>query len=324
MSNQQLRTIGQTPIQVTPVAMGCWPIAGMTSLDVNDDDSVATLRAAVENGINFFDTAYCYGADGESERLIQRALGDRRDSIVIATKGGIAWDVDGQRVLDGRPETLRRHCEESLLRLSTDRVDLLYQHGPDPNVPVEESAGELRRLLDEGKTRSVGVSNYNVDQLQRFHSECEVSAVQPHYNMLQREIEDDILPWCEKHEASAMIYWPLMKGLLAGKLARGHQFDPKDGRAKYPMFQGEAWQKNQDFVDVLRGIADEAGRTVSQLVVNWTIHRPGITSALCGAKRASQIEETSGAMGWTLTDDQRQRIDDAITARGTQASRGAV
>ncbi|WP_417740385.1 aldo/keto reductase [Rosistilla oblonga] len=324
MSATELRPLGQTDIRVSPVAMGCWPIAGMTSLEVNDPDSLATLDAAFDAGINFFDTAYCYGANGESERLIGRGLGNRRDQIVIATKGGIAWDADGQRVQDASPATLRRQCDESLQRLGTDRVELLYLHGPDPNVPVAESAGELKRLMDAGKTRSVGVSNFNVEQLEEFHAVCPISAVQPHFNMLQQEITHDILPWCEANGASAIIYWPLMKGLLAGKLSRDHQFAPGDGRAKYPMFQGEEWQKNQDFVDALRQLAIEIGRTVSDVVINWTIHHPGITAALCGAKRPYQISETAAALSWRLSADQRARIDQAIADRGPAAGRSAV
>ncbi len=296
----------------------------MTSLDVNDADSLKTLRAAVDTGINFFDTAYCYGANGESERLIARALADDRDSIVIATKGGIHWNADGSREFDASPSTIRRECDASLRRLKTDHVDLLYLHAPDPGVPLAESAGAFRSLLDAGKTRSVGVSNFDVDQLDAFHAECPISAVQPPYNMLQREIEAEIVPWCRERGASIIVYWPLLKGLLAGKLARDHVFREGDGRAKYPMFQGAEWNKNQDFIDDLRSIAEDVGKTVAQLVVNWTIHQPGITAALCGAKRVDQIEETAGAMGWKVDEAASRRIDEALQRRGSPISQSAV
>lgn len=318
------RTIGTTSIEVTPVAMGCWPIAGMTSIDVNRDDSLRTLRAALDSGINFFDTAYCYGAHGESERLIAEALGTRRDEIVIATKAGIHWDDAKVRHFDGRPERILEEFKQSLERLNTDRVELLYHHAPDPAVDVAESARAFREILDAGKALSIGVSNYSVEQMEAFQKVCPISAVQPYYNMLQREIEQDILPWCQQHQVSVMCYWPLMKGLLAGQLARDHVFAPDDGRRKYPMFHGEEWEKNQDFVDVLRKIAEEAGRTVSQVVINWTIHRPGITVALCGAKRAYQIEETAGAMGWQLAPEHVNQINEAIQQRGPIVSKAAV
>lgn len=320
----ELRTIGRTGLGITPVAMGCWPITGITSIDVSEEQSLATLRAAFDAGINFFDTAYSYGYDGESERMIARALGPHRDEIVIATKGGLHWDSNRRQVKDARPETLRRECDESLRRLATDRVELYYLHAPDPNVPVAESAGALKELLAAGKVLSVGVSNFTVEQMEEFARVCPISACQPHYNMLQREIEAGVLPWCVAHGVSAIVYWPLMKGLLAGKLGRDHVFDPKDGRRKYPMFQGDEWRKNQDFLDRLRPIAAETGRSLAQVVINWTIQRPGITAALCGAKRPDQIRDNAAAMEWTLTPEQIARIDRAIAERGPIASRAAV
>lgn len=318
------RQLGNTDIFVTPVAMGCWPIAGMTSVHVNDSDSLATLKAALESGINFFDTAYCYGPDGESERLIARQLGSRRADIVIATKGGVHWNADGTRGQDARPATLKRECERSLIRLATDHVDLLYLHAPDPTIPVTESAGAMRELMAAGKTRAVGASNLDVAQMAAFHAVCPLAAVQPPFNMLQRQIEDDILPWCEYNNVSAIIYWPLMKGLLAGKLPRDHVFESRDGRAKYPMFQGDEWQRNQDFLDDLRLVADDLGRTVAQVVVNWTIHRHGITAASCGAKRAHQIQETAGAMDWQLSAEHLAQIDAALDRRGVPTVKNPI
>lgn len=319
-----LRRLGATDMFVSPVALGCWPIAGMTSVDVNDTDSLATLAAALDVGVNFFDTAYGYGANGESERLIAKALSDRRDDVVIATKCGMHWNEQVERTFDARPATIQRQCDESLRRLNTDRVELLYLHAPDPNVDVAESAGAMQELLEAGKARSIGVSNFDVRQLASFHAVCPITAFQPPYNMLQRDIERDTLPWCRERSISVVNYWPLMKGLLAGKLSREHVFPAEDGRAKYPMFQGDEWQKNQDFLDVLRSLAAEIGRSVAQIVINWTLQQPGITAALCGAKRAYQIRETAGAMDFTLSAEQLQRIAQAITARGPVVTRPAV
>jgi aryl-alcohol dehydrogenase-like predicted oxidoreductase len=311
----QNRPLGKTDIRVSSVALGCWPIAGMTSSGVTDENSIATIHACFELGINFLDTAYMYGVNGESEKLIARALGNRRGEMVIATKGGLHWE-GGRRVPDGRPATLRRECEESLRRLGTDRVELYYLHAPDPNVPVRESAGELKRLLTEGKTRAVGVSNVTLAQLEEFVAECPLSAYQPVYNMLQRGIEADTLPWCREHDVSVLVYWPLLKGLLAGGLRRGDVLPEGDNRRKYRMFQGDEWQKNQDLVDQLRAVAEDAGRTVAQVVIAWTIQQPGITVALCGAKRPDQIRDNAGAVGWELTQSQLAAIDRALADRG--------
>lgn len=324
MLNLERRLIGKTSIAISSVAMGCWPIAGMTSLDVNEADSLATLRAAHENGINFLDTAYCYGIDGLSERLIAKAFASNRDDVVIATKCGIHWTSPTDREQDARPDTIRREFEESLRRLATDRVELLYLHAHDDRTPIAEIASEMAGFVREGKALSIGVSNLKLDQIREFHAVCPLSAVQPPYNMLQRGIENEIVPWCQENGVSLMVYWPLMKGLLAGKLARDYQFKPGDGRAKYPMFQGDEWLKNQDFIDELRSIADGIGKTVSQVVVNWTIHQPGITAALCGAKRPAQIAENAGAMGWKLSEHDFARIDVALKRRGQALTRGAV
>ena len=318
-----LRQLGQSDIHVSSVALGCWPITGMTTLHATEEKSLKTIRAAIDNGINFLDTAYAYGINGESEQMIGRIVRDIRDDVVIATKGGIHRVGKGQDY-DARPETIRRECDESLLRLNTDRVELYYLHAPDPDTPISATAGAISELIESGKVLTAGASNLSVEQLAEFHAICPLSAVQPHYNMLQREIEDDLVPWCVERSISLCVYWPLMKGLLAGKLARDHVFEEGDGRAKYPMFQGDEWQKNHDFLDDLRTIAADLGVTVSQLVVAWTMAQPGITSALCGAKRDWQIAETAAAMDISLDADVRTRLDNALIKRGPTVSRAAV
>jgi aryl-alcohol dehydrogenase-like predicted oxidoreductase len=311
------RPLANTGLQVSEVALGCWPIAGLTRPGITDAESIATIQACFELGVNHLDTAYMYGRFGESERLIAQAIGGRRDQMVIATKCGLHWSPERHNTHDARPATLRRECEESLLRLETDRVELLYLHAPDRNVPVRESAGELRRLLEEGKTRAVGASNLSLAQLEEFTAECPLAAFQPPYNMLMRHIETDTLPWCRRHNVAVLVYWPLMKGLLAGKIARDQVFGPDDSRHKYPMYQGEERRKNHDFVDRLQEIARTAGHNVVELVINWTIHQAGITVALCGARRPDQIRECAGGSGWQLTAEQIAQIDQALQERGT-------
>ncbi|HEX2474932.1 MAG TPA: aldo/keto reductase [Lacipirellulaceae bacterium] len=328
------RPLGGTDITVSPVALGCWPIAGVTTLDTNEADSIATIQACFDLGINHLDTAYVYGPRGESETLVGRAVAGRRDEMVIATKCGIHYEGSAMEN-DGRPERLRAECDESLRRLGTDHVELLYFHAPDENVPIEESAGALLALMQEGKTRSVGASNCTIEQLEAFSGVCPLTAVQMPYNMLQRDIERRTIPWCRERNIAVMVYWPLMKGILAGRLPRDHQFHDRDSRRNYPMYHGDEWQKNQDFVErlrvaaslrdadsVVRGSPDPAHTvTVAQLVINWTINQPGITSALCGAKRRWQIEELAGAMGWTLSGAQLAMIDAALAKRGAAVAK---
>jgi aryl-alcohol dehydrogenase-like predicted oxidoreductase len=326
MSNDtQLRPLGTSDIQISPVAFGAWPIAAVTSVDVNDADSIATIKAALASGVNFLDTAYCYGPAGESENLIRQALAELsaevRNEAVIATKGGIHYNAQRQQEQDARPETLFRECDESLARLGVDYVALYYLHAPDSKVPLAESAGAVARIVESGKAQLAGASNCSLEQLREFHAICPLSAVQLPYNMLQRDIEQDTMPWCREQGVSVTAYWPLMKGLLAGRLSRDVQLDERDARRKYPQYVGDEWEKNQAFVDVLRTLADEAGKTVAQVVINWTIRQPGLTAALCGAKRAWQIEETAGAMGWRLTPEQDAAIERAIAARGKAEAR---
>jgi aryl-alcohol dehydrogenase-like predicted oxidoreductase len=312
----EYRPLADTGLKISEISLGCWPIAGLTSPGTSEADSIATVLACFDLGINHLDTAYMYGRSGESERLIAKALGGRRHEMVIATKCGLHWTPDSHQTHDARPATLRRECEESLQRLETDRVDLLYLHAPDKTVPVAESAGELKRLLDAGKTRAVGASNLSLSQLNEFAAECPLAAFQPPYNMLMRGIEADVLPWCRDRGVAVLVYWPLMKGLLAGKITRDQVFGPNDSRSKYPMFLGEERRKNHDLIDRLQAIAQSAGRSVAELVINWTTHQPGITSALCGAKRPDQIIECAGGSGWRLSSEQLVQIDQALADRG--------
>lgn len=294
-------------------------MAGVHATDVNDVDSLATIRASIDLGVNFFDTAYCYGPNGESENLLRQALVGRRDEVIIATKGGIHYGPDGVQTQDARPETLLRECDESLRRLGTDRVELYYLHAPDPKVPVAESAGAVSQLMADGKVLAAGASNCNLAQIREFHAICPLTAVQLPYNMLQRDIEQETVPWCRDNNIAVVVYWALMKGLLAGRLNDLEQLPAVDARRKYPMYQGEEWEKNQDFVARIRQVAAACGRTVADVVMNWTIHQPGITVALCGAKRPSQIAETAAALGWQLSAEQMTTINDAIAARGKAA-----
>ena len=320
-TEQIQRPLGGTDLQVAPVSLGTWPMAGTTTLDVNDADSLDTIRACFDLGINFIDTAYCYGPNGESENLLRQALAERRDEIVLATKCGIHYDDAGVQTQDARPETIRTECDESLRRLGTDRVELYYLHSPDPAVPMAESAGAIRDLIAAGKVRYAGASNCQLRSARGIPCSLPAHrgaiAVQ-HVAARHRAANGSLVP---RAEISVVVYWALMKGLLAGRLTRQEQLATDDSRRNYPMYQGEEWEKNQAFVAQIREVAEACDRTVAQVVVNWTIHQPGITVALCGAKRPWQIEETAAAMRWQLAPEQNEKIAAAITTRGKAAAK---
>ncbi len=305
----QRRLLGSSNLRVGPVGFGCWPIAGVSSLGVNDADSLLTIHAALDAGCNFIDTAFSYGFDGEADKLLAQVLRDRRSEVVLASKVGSHYDAHRRRTVDGRPETLIGHAELALRRLGVEQVDVMYLHEVDPQVPIEASAAGIAEILARGWARYAGVSNVDAEQLCSFHRVCPVVVVQPPFNMLQQNKVLAIRELCIEHNIGLACYWVLMKGLLAGKLPRDHRFDPADRRLTYPIYQGQAWQQSQDLLDSLRGLASELGCSVAQLVIAWTVAQPGVTVALCGAKRATQIEETAAAMDLVLTPEVLRTID---------------
>jgi aryl-alcohol dehydrogenase-like predicted oxidoreductase len=310
------RRLGTSDLWVSPVGFGCWPLAGITSIVDSDAECIATIQAALDAGINFFDTAYSYGYAGESDALLKRALQGRRGDAIIASKVGLQWDSQRKRVLDARPATLLANAAEILQRLGVDYVDVMYLHTPDEQTPIEESAAAIQTIVDRGWAKYAAVSNVTPEQAERFQRVCPVIAVQPYFNMLQQEAVIGLRDFCRRHQVALVCYWVLMKGLLAGHLSRNHQFDPRDRRLNYEIFQGESWQRNQDFLDRLRTIAARQGCTVSQLVIAWTLAQPDITVALCGAKHPPQIADNAHAMYVQLDSDMLAEIDACIAQRG--------
>ncbi len=297
----------ESPLSVSPIALGCWPIAGVTTLGTDHQSSLDTVRQALDSGINFFDTAYSYGYDGEADLVLREALAGR-DDIVVASKVGMYFGSDRQRVTDGRPETLKLHAKEVLTRLGRDSVEILYLHLPDSNVPVADSAGAIAELIQEGVARHAGICNVNADELDAFTEVCPVIISQQPFNLLQQAAHSPAMQAAHDRAIPTAAYWVLMKGLLAGKLARDHVFDPQDRRLQYEIFQGDAWQRAQDVLDELRIIARDVSCSVSQLVIAWTLAHPLVTMCICGAKRPEQIRESAGAMRLSLTDNLIDRI----------------
>ena len=312
-------------LPVSSIALGCWPMAGITSIGTSPEQSEATLLAAVEAGVTHFDAAHAYGYDGEVERMIGRTLGPHRDRISVATKGGLVWherdpqrpDAKRAQSRDGRPETLRRQCDESLDRLGWDHVDVYYLHAPDPEVCISDSAGAIAELIAAGKARYAGVSNFTTrEQYDAFAAECPITLDQQPWNLLQRDAESGRVEFGQFHGAAMVAYWPLMKGLLAGRLGRDHKFDPKDSRQHYSVFREPNWSRTHDLLDRLRSLAASHRCTLVQLVLAATIRQPFLRGALVGAKRPGQITETAAAMHLDLPDAVFDEIDAATQDRG--------
>jgi aryl-alcohol dehydrogenase-like predicted oxidoreductase len=308
----ELRPIGTSDLLTSTVSLGCWPMAGITSLDVDTKNSLATIQAALEAGINHFDTAFSYGYDGESDRLLKQALGAQFDSVIVATKVGTHFDPNRKLVRDARPERLDFEVNAIRKRLDRDRLDLLYLHAPDGVTEIQKSAEALAGMVAKGIVRYVGLSNASLDETYRFASVIKPIVLQPPFNMLQPETLAGLRPYIDEHACGVASYWPLMKGLLAGAMQRDHVLAENDKRRTYPIFQGEAWHRAQDLLDVLRGMAQELNLTVPQLVVHWTLRQRGVTSVLCGAKRPTQILESASAMNIWLGDEQLLQIEQAI------------
>jgi len=310
--HSRLRRLGNSDLFVSPVALGCWPMAGISTLDVDDQQSIATIHAAIDAGINHFDTAFSYGYDGRSDRILRAALETRTEEVVIATKVGMHYDASHQRILDASPKRLRLEVDEIRRRLNRDVLELLYLHSPDAVTPIESSAEALAKFVEQGIVKHIGVSNVDADQTTRFSRVIRPVVIQPPFNMLQQDAVRSLLSFCNEQECGIACYWPLMKGLLAGKMARDHQFDPQDRRLTYSIFQGDSWQRAQDFLDTLRDISLELKTPIATIVIAWTLSQPGITTVLCGAKRPDQILESASAMLAQLSVEQIARIDQAI------------
>jgi len=318
----QARQLGSSDVKVSPVIFGAWAIGGWMWGGNEEQDSIDAIRAAIEHGVNTIDTAAIYGM-GHSEELVGRAIKGRRDQVVIATKCGMRWDSSEgsdpwqQQDNEGRPITIRRNakpgsianeCEQSLKRLGIDVIDLYQIHWPDTTTAVEDSMHAMSKLQEQGKIRAIGVSNYNVEWLRRAVKAAPVASLQPPYSLIQRKIEKDILPFCRSHDVGLIVYSPLERGLLTGKVTPDREFAPGDHRATHKYFTVENRKRVLAALEKIRPIADKHKASFAQLAINWTIHEPGITAALVGARNAEQAAHNAGAMNFTLTPDERAAI----------------
>jgi aryl-alcohol dehydrogenase-like predicted oxidoreductase len=301
--------LGRTGLDVSRVAFGTWQLGGDWG-SFDHDVAIAAIRRARDLGVTLFDTAQAYGF-GASEELLGRALraeldGDR-DSIIIATKGGIR---PPER--DASAAFLRQGVEQSLRHLGIDTIDVYQVHWPDPKVPAEETAGVLQEMVDEGKIRHVGVSNYDVPQMEAFAAVRPVEVLQPPYHLFRREIEKEILPYTRAHDIGVLAYSPLASGLLAGRIDEHTAFSEGDWRRHASAFSGEGLRRNIGVVRGLEALAGELGITLAQLAIAWVLAQPGVHVAIVGARRLASIEESARAADIELDGDALARIEEIV------------
>ena len=303
--------LGSSGLKVSPIAFGTWQLSPAWG-GYDEREATAAIRYAREHGVNFFDTAQAYGF-GESERALGRMLRDdldhRRDEVIIATKGGVRIDDRGARVRDSSPQWLRDGVEQSLEALGVDHIDLYQVHWHDAGTPLAETGEALQQMVDEGKIRHVGVSNFGSGQIDELSRTRPVETLQPPYAMLRREIEADILPYCAEHDIGVLIYGPLAHGLLTGTMSPGHEFGAGDWRARLSEFRGDDLARNLSVVERLGRFARERGYTVSQLAIAWTLANRAVHVAIVGSRSQKHIAESLGASEITLTPDDLAEID---------------
>jgi aryl-alcohol dehydrogenase-like predicted oxidoreductase len=312
--------LGMTDLKAFPVAFGTWQLGGDWG-DFDEREAIGAIRHARELGINLFDTAQAYGF-GASERLLGRALAGElrrnRDDVVIATKGGLRMTPDGL-TRDSSAAWLRFGVEQSLRALGVDYIDLYQVHWPDPLVPFPETAGALQQLVDEGKIRHAGVSNYSVAQMAAFARTRPAETLQPAYHLFRREIEDDVVPFVLEHDIGVLVYGPLAHGLLTGTMDERTTFAGDDWRRRSPLFRGGTFRRNLETMREIELFARERGRTVSQLAIAWTLANPAVDVAIVGARRAAHIEDSVGAADFELSDDDLFEIDRIMSGAVTVA-----
>lgn len=324
------KTLGTTELKVSVVGLGTWAIGGGAWWGATDDQvSIRAIQAAMDGGINLIDTAPVYGF-GRSEEVVGKAIKGKRDKVILATKCGLWWEdnrgapffeIDGRAVRRClRPETIVPEVENSLRRLGTDRIDLLQTHWqamePDP-TPIADTMACLLKLKAQGKIRAIGVSNATCAQMDEYRAAGVIDSCQPRYSMLDRAIEREVLPYCLKRNIATLVYSPLEQGLLSGKIGMDRQFSAQEHRNNIPWFKPEHRRKVLDLLAGWRDLTEKHRCTLSQLVIAWTVAQPGVTVALCGARKAEHAIENARAGSLTLDVAEISRMRKEVEALGT-------
>ena len=308
----ETRALGTQGLTVSAIGLGCMGMSAFYG-DRDDEESVRTIHRALDLGVTFLDTSDMYGPH-TNEQLVGRAIADRRDEVVLATKFGIRFDPEDptKRGIDGRPEYVRECIEGSLRRLGLDHVDLYYQHRVDPNTPIEETVGAMGELVSEGKVRYLGLSEAGPETLRRAMATHPISALQTEYSLWSRDPEEEILPTCRELGIGFVPYSPLGRGFLTGAIRSPDDLDEDDYRRYSPRFQGENFQKNLDMVATIEELAQRKGVTPAQLALAWVLAQGDDVAPIPGTKKVRRLEENVGAADVELTADELEEIAGAL------------
>jgi aryl-alcohol dehydrogenase-like predicted oxidoreductase len=316
----QKRRFGNTNLEVSAIGLGCMSMSFGYGPPGDKQEMISLLRAAVEQGVTFFDTAEAYGPF-TNEELVGEALEPFRDDVVIATKFGFKFDSNEQRGLDSRPEHIREVVEASHKRLRVDAIDLLYQHRVDPDVPIEDVAGAVKELIEEGKVRHFGLSEAGVQTIRRAHAVQPVTAVQSEYSLWWREPEAELLPALEELGIGFVPFSPLGKGFLTGKIDKNTTFDSSDFRNVVPRFDPEARKANRALVELLAEIAGRKDATPAQIALAWLLAQRRWIAPIPGTTKLERLEENIRAADLELTSDDLREIEDAASRITVQGAR---
>ncbi len=317
------RNLGNTDIKASAITLGTWAIGGWLWGGTHKKNAIAGIRKSIDMGVTSIDTAPVYGF-GVSESIVGEAIQGYRDKIQVFTKYGLRWNVsDGKFYFnsqdnEGNPMEIHKYagkqsvineCEESLRRLKIDYIDLYQIHWPDPTTPIAETMEAVEKLKKDGKIKAAGVSNYDASQMKEADETTYIAANQVPFSMIERDIEKELIPYCIDNSKSILAYSPLQRGLLTGKVTKDYKFNDGDHRTTHPSFQEPNLSYTHNFLEKIKPIAEKHNISLAQLVISWTIHHPGITTALVGARNEQQATENAQAADVKLADEETNMIN---------------
>jgi aryl-alcohol dehydrogenase-like predicted oxidoreductase len=308
------RKSGNTEMETTTIGFGSWAVGGSGWAagwgPQDDEESVGAIRRSLELGVNWIDTAAVYGL-GHSEEVVARALKGISERPYVFTKCSMVWDENGEIGQSLKAESVKRECEESLRRLNIDVIDLYQIHWPDPDEEIEEGWQAMAELKEEGKVRHIGVSNFDVGQMKRAQAIAPIDSLQPPYSMLDREIEDEILPYCREQDIAVIVYSPMKSGLLTGKMTRerAESLPEDDWRSRASAFNEPQLSRNLELVELLREVGGRHDASPAEVAIAWTLRHPAVTAAIVGGRRPDQVDGVVGAADLKLSDDELDEIE---------------